>query len=176
MNSTTHTMFRKKKGNNLYFLTEPYDESGDSLYRQLGWKDRDDNETPTTWYVSGACSLQTAKKTWPRFTGLWFPPKRLPISDHPNGAWPGELFSQVAYDAIVGLFSSCGDFLPIEMEHGSPYWLYLDWNTMKFSFNDAGKYPCAFHVADDYRLVVTQTVKDAIEKAKLSGFVFVPVD
>lgn len=171
----------------VYALDTPSDDNGNSPYRHI-CHDNSDPLSPTKWMMKSGYNQDIAKQSWPSFRCNWCPPKRLPISDHPDGAFPGELLSQCAVDALRDALSPSGDFFPLEMRGPCSYWLYMNWLRMDVLDVDKSKFcgpqvssavfklgvvlPSAFHIPQDHRLLVTGMIKNIVETNKLTGFEF----
>lgn len=179
-------MLGRQSNTRVYALDTPSDANGNSPYRHI-CHDNSDQLSPTKWMLESGYNQYAAKKTWPNFRCDWCPPKRLPISDHPDGAFPGELLSQHAVDVLHDALSFSGDFFPLQMVSGPyPYWLYMNWAIVDVLDVDKSKFwgpqvssavfmpniilPFAFHIPQDHRLLVTDIIKNIVEENNLTGF------
>ncbi len=171
----------------IYRLDTPTDRGGNSPYRQIC--EIDNEWTATDWFIASGRNRQKAINTWTSIRCDWCGPKQLSMSDHPDGAFPGDLLSQKAADVLYDLLSKNGDLFVLKMANESrAYWLYVNWDILdiidvsltdyKFPLVRSAVFlphvnvPAVFHVRQETRPWVTEDFKMAVEKAKLTGFEF----
>ena len=179
---------QKDNHNRVYRLWTKSDTNGNSPYRHICSLSTD--TTPTKWILDSKWDRNTARDTWPHFQCAWCGKKRLPTSDHPDGAFPGQLFSQQVIDALADLLVISGDIYPLDMVGlGSRYWLYICWikidvldmerTSMEYSgrilhavFRPHTVLPPVFHIQQESGLLVTDSIKTRVEKYGFTGFTF----
>ncbi|MHB1630631.1 MAG: hypothetical protein ACYCQL_00115 [Acidithiobacillus sp.] len=172
----------------VYRLWTPSDKNGNSLYRQVCPLSAD--VSPTKWILDSRWDRSVARDTYPEFRCEWCGPKRLPIGDHPDGAFPGQLFSQRAIEVLGDLLTVSGDLYKLSIVGcDSPYWLYICWTKIDAlnmektimardhrvqhaAFKSDAILPPAFHVPQESGLWVTDTIKNKVEESGVSGFSF----
>ncbi len=172
----------------VYRLWTPSDKNGNSLYRQICSLPTD--VSPTKWILNSRWDRFVARDTYPRFRCEWCGPKQLPIGDHPDGAFPGQLFSQRVIEVLGDLLTISGDFYKLDIVGcDSPYWLYICWTKLdvldmektimerhrriqQAVFKSNAILPPAFHVSQESGLWLTDTIKNKAEEFGISGFDF----
>lgn len=142
------------------------------------------------WRFSARGNRKKSLETYISPDWYWCGKKRWPTSDHPDGAVPGELFSQKAVNALSGLFDlENGDFFDLKNDNAEKYVMYIIWNRfdvvdmerpdiacgqlqtpvkMKIGYHT----PPIFKSYHENTIWVTEEFKSAVESAGLTGFKF----
>ncbi len=179
----------------IYRLDTPSDKNGNPIFKHMCF---DGKRSPTNWLMSQGNDRDAARAAYIPPEWFWCGNKRWRVSDHPDGAVPGEIFSQKSMDTLMNLVDiERGDIY--DLGHGKSndkdvhYWLYILWNRINVvdmpipavvvgqlqspvSFKkDIGKLPHIFKSYHENRAWVTEDFKAAVESAGLTGFMFTPI-
>jgi hypothetical protein len=150
----------------------------------------DKNYNLTRWWIDSKGQRSNWRKIYTIPDWHWCGKKRWSISDHPDGAVPGELFSQKAVDVLHGLLDlESGDLYTLSDSSGYSYAMYILWErisvvdlpepdvicgrmTTPVKLKKGFPTPHIFKSYHESNTWVTEDFKLAVENAKLTGFKF----
>lgn len=168
-------------------MRTPSDKDGNSVFKHICFKSK---PSPTSWWLDINGDRLLAEATYVAPEWYLCGKKKWPVSDHPDAAIPGELFSQKAIDALFDLLDlKRGDLFSLGNTPEGSYTLYVLWEriaVVDLPTSDVvcGQMPVPVkmkigyaipHIFKSYhenRVWVTEVFKTAVESAGLTGFKF----